>query len=272
MYLQFRNPKSLVVHRINECDERMGTEHMNRLLTRANYVSDHTVFIASWLRELKLWRKESPFSVILNGADRTIFRPNEKFKWSQGKPLKLVTHHWGGNRKKGADIYELIDNFLDMPVWKNKLEFTYVGNVPDGCNLRNTRVLPPLSGGELAQELASHHVYVTGSINEPAGMHHIEGALCGLPIIFRNSGALPEYCSGFGVEFQGPGDFEEALKRMYLEYDNWLKKIDNYPNTSDGMCERYAQLFSSLMKRREEILAKRKLWRSPWAFGNQLAI
>ena len=43
-YLQFRNPKSLVVHRINECDERKGTEHMNRLLTRANYVSDHSFY------------------------------------------------------------------------------------------------------------------------------------------------------------------------------------------------------------------------------------
>ena len=74
------------------------------------------------------------------------------------------------------------------------------------------------------------------------------------------------------VEFQGPGDFEEALKRMYLEYDNWLKKIDNYPNTSDGMCERYAQLFSSLMKRREEILAKRKLWKVLGPLRNQLYI
>ena len=81
--------------------------------------------------------------MILNGADRTIFGPNEKFKWSQGKPLKLFSS-LGGNRK-GADIYELIDNFLDMPVWKNKLEFTYVKR-SDGCNLRNTCVAPFVRG------------------------------------------------------------------------------------------------------------------------------
>lgn len=272
-YLQFKNAKALVVHRINECDERKGTNHMNHLLARANYVSDHTVFIASWLRKLKLWREESPCSVILNGADRTIFKPNKNFSWSLGEPLKLVTHHWGGNRQKGADIYERIDEFLAMPAWKEKIEFTYIGNVPDGCNLSNTRVLPPLNGSELARELASNHVYVTGSINEPAGMHHIEGALCGLPIIYRNSGALPEYCNGFGIKFEGLGDVEVALKSMYSEYDHWLREIGNYPHTSDRMCERYMELFSSILSRREEILLKRGLWRSPWAFlRNQLAI
>ena len=34
-------------------------------------------------------------------------------------------------------------------------------------------------------------------------MHHIEGALCGLPILFRNSGSLPEYCKKYGVSFDG---------------------------------------------------------------------
>ena len=35
-YLLLRNPHTLVVHRINECDERKNTQHMNRLLKRAN--------------------------------------------------------------------------------------------------------------------------------------------------------------------------------------------------------------------------------------------
>ena len=30
---------------------------MNSLLKRANYVSDHTVFIASWLKKLDIWQK-----------------------------------------------------------------------------------------------------------------------------------------------------------------------------------------------------------------------
>ena len=38
---------------------------------------------------------------------------------------------------------------------------------------------------------SKHDLYISASINEPAGMHHIEGLLCGLPIIYRDNGALP---------------------------------------------------------------------------------
>ena len=30
-------------------------------------------------------------------------------KKSKKMPLSLVTHHWGGNRLKGFDVYEYID-------------------------------------------------------------------------------------------------------------------------------------------------------------------
>lgn len=94
-YLLKVNSDALVVHRINECDERKGTRNMNRMLRRANYVADHTVFIATWLKDLDLWRNESGSSVILNGADTGIF--NEKYyrPWGGNEPLRLVTHHWG---------------------------------------------------------------------------------------------------------------------------------------------------------------------------------
>jgi len=31
-------------------------------------------------------------------------------------------------------------------------------------------------------------------MNEPEEMRHIEGAMCGLPLLLRNSGALLKYC------------------------------------------------------------------------------
>ena len=55
---------AIIVHRINECDERKGTNNMNSLLKRANYVSDHTIFIASWLKELNLWQKNKKYRII----------------------------------------------------------------------------------------------------------------------------------------------------------------------------------------------------------------
>ena len=272
-YLQFRNPRAVVVHRINECDERKGTRHMNRLLRRANYAADHTVFIASWLRKLNVWRSGRPSSVILNGGDSNLFRPLENHSWKPGMPLKIVTHHWGGNRLKGADVYEKLDSLLGAEEWRERVEFTYVGNLPPGCVLPHSRHLPPMSAQALADELASHHVYLTGSVNEPAGMHHVEGALCGLPIIYRSSGALPEYCDGFGMEFADPDDLSAALERMMAEYDRWRAALEKYPHTAERMCREYIELFERLVSERDEIVARRRLWREPWTvLRNQIPL
>ena len=58
-YLLFVNKKAIVVHRINECDERKNTKHMNRFLRWSNYCADYTVFIASWLKDLNLYLKDT---------------------------------------------------------------------------------------------------------------------------------------------------------------------------------------------------------------------
>ena len=108
---------------------------------------------------------------------------------------------------------------LEQDYWKNKIEFTYIGNTSDDYDLNNTNIIPPLAGKDLAQELKNHHVYVTASINEPSGNHHIEAAQCGLPILYLNSGGIPEYCDGYGVSFTN--DFEKKLNLMISEYETY---------------------------------------------------
>ena len=262
-YLQFRNPRAVVVHRINECDERKGTRHMNRLLKRANYAADHTVFVGSWLRELPLWCRGNS-TVILNGGDATIFKSQPSSSSSVRQPLRVVTHHWSAHRMKGFDVYERLDQLLQQDYWREKIEFTHVGNVPPGFRYTATRHVPPLSGSELAAELSSHHVYLTGSMNEPGAMHPVEGGLCGLPIIYRSSGALPEYCDGFGIEFSGPEDLPAALNRMMAEHDQWRAALAEYPHTAERTCQEYMELFEGLVSERHEIVARRHLWREPW--------
>ena len=63
--------RAVVVHRVNECDERKGTTGVNARLRHANRVADATVFISSWLMDLHLGQgmmARGP-RVILNGAD-----------------------------------------------------------------------------------------------------------------------------------------------------------------------------------------------------------
>lgn len=270
-YLAWKNPNAIVVHRINECDERKNGHGMNARLRLANYCADHTVFIASWLKELAVWRGGS-HSIILNGADDSVFHNDGYAPWDGSTPLKLITHHWGGNWMKGFDVYEMLDRMLGEKPWKERLKFTYIGNLPAGFRFRNARYLEAMSSKALADRLRTHHVYVTASINEPAGMHHVEGASCGLPLLYRNSGALPEYCNGAGEAFEGPGDFVVSLTRMMERYDEWRGKMRSYPHTAKRMCSAYTELFEELTMRREKI-AQRRLFRSPYLFlRNQIPI
>ena len=120
-------------------------------------------------------------------------------KWDGDSKIRLVTHHWGANWNKGFDIYSKLDEMLEHPRWSNKIEFTYVGNVPDKFTFKNAKLINPLSGRELADEIKSNHIYITGSLNEPSGNHHIEGAQCGLPILYVDRGTT-EYCKNFVLQ------------------------------------------------------------------------
>ena len=281
-YVQRINPSVLLVHRINECDERKDTKTLNRFLSTANNIMDHTVFISSWLEQLH--QDQNPFtksySVILNGADRSIFsyqkhrlpsdqgyeplfasprsvELNSTLASSRNRKIRLVTHHWSGNWKKGWDVYMHLDHLLATTELGDRLTFSYIGNAPAQAALQAIQVIPPKSGGELARELHQHDLYITASLNEPAGMHHIEAALCGLPLLYRMSGALPEYCHEYGVPFEDSSDVLRSLETLIANYDQYAHKLAGYPNDAQTMCGAYTRLFETILAQKSEILASR---------------
>ena len=261
-YLFFINKNAIIIHRINECDERKNTRHINRLLRFSNYCADFTVFISSWLKNLDIYEKNKPSRVILNGADKNIFCNYGDNSWDGKVPLKIVTHHWSPNYMKGFDVYKEVDQLIDLPYWRNRIEFTYIGNLPKGFTFKNAKHIKPINGKLLGKELAKHNLYLSASINEPAGMHHIEGIMCGLPIIFRKSGALPEYCDNYGICFENK-DFLSALNKMLEQYSYYKKKVVSYPNDAIKMTNEYLDLFSELINKRDKIIKTRNLFRSP---------
>ncbi len=252
------HPRTLVVHRVNECDERKDTRGVNRCLRLANWVADHTVFVSAWLRDLFLKQgMASPsHSVIRNGSDPAIFHPRGYRPWQGEGPLRLVTHHWSNHWNKGFDIYQRLDQLLGREPFRSRYRFTYIGNLPEGFRFQNAEYVPPLSGHELAQALRRHHVYLTASRNEPGSHHQNEGAACGLPLLYLESGSLPEYCQGFGVPFT-PEDFEDRLEEMRRRYPELVTRMPRYPHQAPRMCRQYHRLFRHLLEHREDVLAAR---------------
>ena len=246
-----RYPGTLVVHRINNCDEHIGYGNKNRKILEINRLSNHTVFISSFLKDLfagQGFNPTRPHSVILNGADERLFNPEGRGEWRLGERLKVITHHWSSSYTKGFDIYERIDLLLDDKIFSDLFEFTFVGNLPKGLHLKNTKVIAPLYGQELARTIKHHHVYVTATRNEAAGMHHIEGMRCGLPVLYLGSGALPEYCSPYGIEFNLV-NFEEKLLKLCELYPALRERVLQVPYTASRMVAQYEALFLELLRR-----------------------
>tara|TARA_Y100000389_G_scaffold43936_1_gene38671 strand:- start:20773 stop:21834 length:1062 start_codon:yes stop_codon:yes gene_type:complete len=258
-YRQFVNNNVMVVHRINECDERKNTNFVNQYLLEANKAADATVFVSSWLRDLftNQGLQCKNICVIMSGANQNIFYNSKSESLEKSNKLRIVTHHWGANWNKGFDVYKKLDDLLVTQEFKNKFSFTYIGNLPTKFKFNNSKHIMPLSGEDLANELRKNDVYLTASINEPSGNHHIEGVQCGLPVLYINSGGIPEYCDGYGIMFNN-NNFEINLNKMYEEYQFFRKKVVSYKHNADKMSQEYLNLFTQLINDRDQIIKERK--------------
>ena len=257
-YQTFKNKTAISIQRFNECDERKGTENINRELINKNLNIDFNVFVSNWLKDIFYSPlKETPFKVIRGGPDKTIFNMNGKKKWDNKLPIKLVTHHWSNHINKGYEVYQYIDQLLNNSYWKLRLSFTLIGNYPKDIQFQNTNLIPPLNNFELSKELRNHHIYITASKNEPSGNHHMEGILCGLPVLFMDSGGVTEYCEEFGVKFDKV-NLEIKLNELIDNYSLYFEKIKNYPYSFEHTYGEYIKLFNYLCENKNKISNLRK--------------
>jgi len=240
--------KVKVLHRINECDKRKNTSFMDPLLEKANQLADYTVFISSWLEEYhisKWFDTSKPHSVIYNGADPRIFNPIESQRYIRGNLFKIITHHWSNSWLKGFKEYEALDNMIadgELP----GTEFYVMGRYPEEIKWRSAKLIPPKHGKEMAKNLRNCHAYLTASRWEPCGMHHVEGAQCGLPLIYHSEGGgIVEAGTKYGVEFCG--DLKTAIEQMRDNWPNYRTKLlENIPS-GDLMCFEYAKIIQKLI-------------------------
>ena len=259
-YLRYVNNDCLVVHRINECDERKNTNFVNEYLKEANKIADGTIFVSSWIKDLyeNIGIQRENSKVILSGSDEKIFNHQNKNIWDKETPLKLVTHHWGNNWNKGFDIYQIIDELIDEKFSGYNINFTYIGKLPDNFEFKNTKHVEPISGQELANEIKKSHIYVTGSLNEPSGNHHIEGAQCGLPLLYINSGGIPEYCRGYGVMYNKE-NFLTKLEEIINKYEMYSSKILSYERNAVKMSKEYENFLTEMFNNKNKFIQKRNI-------------
>lgn len=242
------NPQVPCLHRINDNDIRKETCEMDTLLARTNQAADHTVFVSEWLRDhhaAKWFEASRPHSVIIPGADSRFFHPVGGRIRRTGEPLRLVTHHWSDNWKKGFDVYQQIDELASGPL-RGVCELWVIGRWPSDLKWKSAHTFEPASGVALADLLRQCDAYVSASRFEPGAMHVAEGLQCGLPLLYhRDSGGTVDHGRLYGVEI---GDDLEATIR---EFDRRLPRFKRVllasPPSGTRMCAEYFNLVQKLI-------------------------
>lgn len=229
-----RNPKVRILHRINECDQRKGSNFIDECLRQASEIVDHTIFIAEWLQDYFVARWFNPdrsHQVIYNGADPAVFHPLHGESYDGGT-LRLVTHHFSGNMMKGFAVYQQVDAMIadgrlpDTELW-------IIGGRPPEMQWRSAKLIAPAAGNELADLLRRCHVYITASLWEPCGMHHVEGAQCGLPLLYHvDGGGIVEAGQRYGIGFR-EGSLFTAIQEMRADYPEMRQHVFN--SMPDGL-------------------------------------
>lgn len=233
-------PDAEIIHRVNECDKRKGTDFMDSLLLESNRIADYTVFNSQWLADYFLERGfDRNYSVIYNGCDTDIFYPNQD-KVGCSNPVRLVTHHWSDNWMKGFDIYNALDEFVE----NRDIEFTYIGRYNKEYTPKNINIIPPINGLALGEELRKYDVYITASRFEPCGNHFIEGSASGLPILYhKDGGGMKEFCEPHGIEFHDMDSLFNGLETIIHNYDKFVSGIDYEYLSNKRMCDQYYKEF-----------------------------
>ncbi len=198
-----------VIQRINECDSRKGTEHMDNLLLQCSRYNTKTIFVSEWMRNYfnsKGWTCQNQHTLI-NGVDDCFFEASKNSKKENNGLINVVTHHWSNNILKGFDVYD----FIDYLTTKNdNISFTYIGR--ERGTFKNCKVIPPLHGKSLAEELSKYDIYVSGSRNDPGPNHILESIAVGLPTYAHIEG-------GGAAEFVG----KQHIYRNFSELENIIQ-------------------------------------------------
>lgn len=241
-----RNPKSKIIHRVNECNIKKKNFDIDNLLIKTMNHSDKVIFLSKWLMDYfknKYKIQDDKFYYVVNGCDKSNFYPIENKIFDKDK-IKLVTHHWSSNYLKGFEIYNKLDELL--PEYPN-IEFTFIGNYNQDYKPKNIKLVPPVDRKELGNLLRKQDIYVTASVNEPGGMHYLEGLASGLPILCREGGGgINEVGEKYGKNYKSVEDFFYTLDDLSENYETYRKNLDYRFFSSERCSQMYYNIIFNM--------------------------
>jgi glycosyltransferase involved in cell wall biosynthesis len=239
-FLNYKNQfGAKIIQRVGDLGTH-GKPELFQLIQQCLKYSDYFIFPSSWAKE-KSQIQTNNFSVIPN-RPRSIFHEFKKDKKLNAQKIKIVTHHWSNNPKKGFDTYRFIDEHLS-----EKYDFTYIGRVPEGFHYKNSNYIEPIEDHDIGRIVSQNDVYLTASKEEAGANHVLEGLACGLPTVYHDQGgSINEYVGDMGVSFSTNDELEKSIEEIVKEFPLYKNKCLNYNETIEQTIKEYSDLLCQI--------------------------
>jgi hypothetical protein len=229
---------SKIIQRVGDVGTH-GKPDLTDLIKQSIQYSDMCIFPSQWALE---YVNASDNSIVIpNGpvSDFYEFRnTNEKVT----RPIKIVTHHWSDNDKKGFDVYSSFREYIG-----EKYMFTYIGRYSNKYSREGVDYVDPLDTDELKTLLPAHDIYLTASKEEAGANHVLEAMACGLPVVYRSGGgSIDEYCleQFGGSSYENISDLNGVLNSVVENYDTYKKKVLSYQRNNNDLVKEYLEIIN----------------------------
>jgi hypothetical protein len=220
-----------IVQRVGDLGTH-GKPELTELLKQTIPLSRHVVFPSQWARD-----SMGLGGTVIPNAPVSQFYLGRTNRVTVSSPIRVVTHHWSNNPKKGFDIYKRFSSSAAL----FGIEFTFIGR-SDG-SIPSAGVMDIK---QLTYELPKHDIYLTASEAEAGANHVLEAQACGLPVVYRtNGGSIPEYCFS-GQAFESHDDLLPAVLNVASRYEMFKSLVMRYHNTMDQQARKYVEIFESV--------------------------
>ncbi len=204
--------------------------------------------------------QEEKYKIICNGADKSIFYPNNK-EFNEGKIIFTTTGFY-----RNKDMIEPVVLALDTIKNKYNFELKIIGPVTDPevkelIERNYITYLGVMDKEDIAKELQKTDILIHCQLNPACPNSVIESISCGVPVVGFDSGAMKEvlfFSQGLlayvsADTFQRYRDFkyERLREKIELCIENYSKFREKFLKhsclyDSEDACEEYLKVFEIL--------------------------
>jgi len=237
-----KNRDTKIIQRVGDVGTH-GKPDLTSLVRESVSHSDFLIFPSNWAKDYISYQGEN-FSIVKNRPLRCFHRNKKKYE-NIGEVVRVVTHHWSTNPKKGFDIYDnLVETLRKSGI---EIEFTYIGRIPDTFQSRETNVIRPRDIDFLSLELPNYDIYFTASLEEAGANHVLEGIAAGLPVVFHeDGGSIPEYCKSFGRGFKNHKEISSAFSDVIKNFNKYKSACVEYDEDIDQTIYKYMEIMCQI--------------------------